>query len=412
LVVDPHVRSNNRDFNITFGKLISRFGMRSILLLTISCFILYVRGPAQDTWTEKASFPHSRWAAIAFGIGDYGYAGTGAGEKVENDFWRYDPKNDTWQEIDSMPTLGRYGAFSFVIDGYGYVGAGVNEEWTADWEFWQYDPVYDRWGRKENMPRVVFTQESLVSFSIEDHGYLYAPYSTNNFFEYDPETDTWTPKSNYPGDGRDSQVGFTIGNKGYIGAGLAAHSLSKEFWEYDPVTDSWTQKADFSGIPRSGAVGFSIGNCGYIGLGMARGVFYNDFWEYHQPSNTWRQVADCSYYSDDGFAMTIGTKGYVGTGISYNGCEIWEYTPDLSGVQLTEQQQHFSIFPNPVSDHLSINTDIPTFYLITIFNSQGQKVMINDTNNRTINVSGLSTGIYQIVCQTTDSILNAVFIKE
>ncbi len=110
--------------------------------------------------------------------------------------------------------------------------------------------------------------------------------------------------------------------------------------------------------------------------------------------------------------MTIGTKGYVGTGISYDGCEIWEYTPDLSGVRLTEELQHFSVFPNPVSDLLSINTNIPTFYTITIFNSLGQKVMVSDANNHTINVSGFSTGVYHIVFQTADSTLNGVFIKE
>ena len=41
----------------------------------------------------------------------------------------------------------------------------------------------------------------------------------------------------------------------------------KDFWEWDQATDVWTRKADFGGIARRDAVGFSIGNKGYIGTG-------------------------------------------------------------------------------------------------------------------------------------------------
>ena len=44
-------------------------------------------------------------------------------------------------------------------------------------------------------------------------------------------------------------------------------SNTKDFWEYDPVGNTWTQKADFGGTARYAAVGFSIGNKGYIGTG-------------------------------------------------------------------------------------------------------------------------------------------------
>jgi hypothetical protein len=46
-------------------------------------------------------------------------------------------------------------------------------------------------------------------------------------------------------------VGFSIGNKGYLGTGLDHDypSYKKDFWEYDPVANAWTQKADFGGLP-------------------------------------------------------------------------------------------------------------------------------------------------------------------
>ena len=57
-------------------------------------------------------------------------------------------------------------------------------------------------------------------------------------------------------------------DKGYIGTGQDLNGAwRKDFWEYDPAANTWTQKADFGGTERRGALGFSIGNKGYIGTG-------------------------------------------------------------------------------------------------------------------------------------------------
>jgi hypothetical protein len=46
-----------------------------------------------------------------FGLGDYGYAGTG-----ENSFWRYSPSNNTWQDV-ACPAPARQQSISFTIGG-------------------------------------------------------------------------------------------------------------------------------------------------------------------------------------------------------------------------------------------------------------------------------------------------------
>ena len=57
--------------------------------------------------------------------------------------------------------------------------------------------------------------------------------------------------------------------------------------------NTWTQKADFGWSPRWGAVGFSIGNKGYIGMGWdVSNQPLKNFWEYDQIANTWTQKAD------------------------------------------------------------------------------------------------------------------------
>jgi hypothetical protein len=63
--------------------------------------------------------------------------------------------------------------------------------------------------------------------------------------------------------------------KGYIGTGLDSY-YTQDFWEWDQATDTWTQKTNFAGIPRGYAVGFSIGNKGYVGTGRLE----KDFWEF------------------------------------------------------------------------------------------------------------------------------------
>src|SRR4249919_3048148 len=77
--------------------------------------------------------------------------------------------------------------------------------------------------------------------------------------------------------------------------------------------DSWQQMQSLgiSATPRGSAVSFSIGNKGYIGTGDS----YNDFWEYDPATNVWTQKADFGGKGRDwATGFSIGNKGYIGTG--------------------------------------------------------------------------------------------------
>ena len=105
--------------------------------------------------------------------------------------------------------------------------------------------------------------------------------------------------------------------------------------DYITVT-TWSQKADFGGVGRYTAVGFSIGSKGYIGTGYTynpTSIYFKDFWEYDPGTNLWTQKADfggTGTYAAVGFS--IGSKGYIGTGIEaifdfvYTQ-SLWEYDP-------------------------------------------------------------------------------------
>src|SRR3972149_4280022 len=92
---------------------------------------------------------------------------------------------------------------------------------------------------------------------------------------------------------------------------------------------SWSQKADFGGAGRQGAVGFSIGTKGYIGAGFDGGgmIYYSDLWEWNQATNTWTQKASLLTPRYQGIGFSIGTKGYMGTGWDAIGgkADFWEW---------------------------------------------------------------------------------------
>jgi N-acetylneuraminic acid mutarotase len=178
-----------------------------------------------------------------------------------------------------------------------------------------------------------------VGFSIGNKGYIGTgyvgsyPYYYRDFWEYDPSTDTWTKKANFGGVARSDAVGFSIGNKGYIGTGCALPNYFKDFWEYDPSTNTWTQKADFGGTARAGAVGFSIGNKGYVGTGWGDYGHFRDFWEYDPSTNSWTQKADFGGVARAyAVGFSIGNKGYIGTGSVYPNYfkDFWEYDPSTN----------------------------------------------------------------------------------
>ncbi len=136
--------------------------------------------------------------------------------------------------------------------------------------------------------------------------------------------EVWTQKQNFPTinsiSGRDNYASFAIGNKIYVGMGMASYGIScnssstnmyKDWYSYDPLNNSWTKVADFPGDFRNnGFVSFSIGNKGYFGLGYYSG-YKNDFWEYDPAANTWTRRADLPIQSMNSVGYAIGNKGYI-----------------------------------------------------------------------------------------------------
>ncbi len=322
--------------------------------------------PVADTWTQKADFGGvARTGAVGFSIGVKGYIGTGkdTGNVFHNDFWEYDPAGNTWTQKADLVGGGRrgaIGAIGFSIGTKGYLGAGIDDGgigWFID--FWEYDPTGDVWTQKADYASIGSELYGAVGFSIGNKGYIgtgggSTAFPKSQFSEYDPIGDTWTQKANYGGGGRDRAVGFSIGSKGYIGTGYEedqdppfAIGPTKDFWEYDPLTDQWTQKEDFDGNERSKAVGFSIGNKGYIGTSAGN---KQDFWEY-DPS-----IVELSSNMDDTDESCGGANDGTATVTASGGTSPYMYSWSSGGASSTESNLGSGSYAVTITDDAGCNT--------------------------------------------------------
>ncbi len=236
-----------------------------------------------------------------------------------------------------------FSGVGFSIGNKGYVGTGEKKNNSSygnslSKDFWEFDPVLDIWTQKANFAGAA--RRDAVGFSIGNKGYIgtgslvlsnSSGASTNDFWEYDVITNSWSQKANFGGGMRNSAVGFCIGSKGYIGTGDNGNSTYyNDFWEYDPIADTWIEKDSIPGNPRSNASGFSIGLKGYIGTVTVPSPYAaNSFWEYDQATGNWIRKADFGggSGSDRCVSFSIGTKGYIGTGYIENDgvSNFWEY---------------------------------------------------------------------------------------
>lgn len=275
------------------------------------------QGGVLGQWCREADFvPGNRSNAVGFAVGGKGYISTGADELNTryNDLWEYDPQLNTWTQKADLPDTARYDALAFVIGDKAYLGTG----WEGNIYFndlWEYSYQLNQWQPKADFPGG--KRCYAYTFAVNGKGYVgggrLADFTfPSDLWEYNPATDSWTQKTGNVPSG--SSVGFSIGNKAYMGLGLEGVA-KKYFWEYDPLADTWTQMPDFPGNARFCAAGFAVGDKGYIGLGYDSENNYNDFYEWNPQTATWTPLPDFEGVAR-GYVISfaIGNNGYVGLG--------------------------------------------------------------------------------------------------
>lgn len=252
-------------------------------------------------------------------------------------------QSGNWVTESQLNGPARSEAVVFVIGNYAYLGTGWDGLNTRYNDFWRYDPVNNVWAQVPSMPANT-ARSSAVGFTAGSKGYVATGYDGFNYlrdvYEYDTTLQVWTRKSDYAGGNRYEAVAFGLGNYGYVGTGFDGSNAMKDFYRYDPVADSWTD-VGFSGNKRYGGVTFTYNNKGYLVTGINSGTQVNDFWVYDPSaaSVNWTELRHITNYSsdsyDDGYtnivrnngsAFVIGAFAYLSTG--ENGSYLtttWEY---------------------------------------------------------------------------------------
>jgi hypothetical protein len=430
---------------------------------------------ATNAWAQKADFGGMvRRNAVGFSIGNKGYLGTGysfAGPYLK-DFWEYDPATNSWTQKASVGGSGRFLAVGFSIGSKGYIGTGANFFVSPyyKYDFWEYDPATDTWTQKANFGGA--GRYAATAFTIGNKAYIGTGYNATDgnkkdFWEYDPASDSWIQKADFSGTARRSAAGFSIGSAGYIGTGYDGINFTNDFWAYNPATDSWMQQANYGGSVTWTAVGFSIGEQGYIGTGES---YTKSFWAYTPgtssctiPANlsatnitpssaslSWDAAAGSIKYKIRYKASGSGVwiiKNSSGASLTVDGLSpittyTWQVknicasnpvvssdwsakqkfvTPALRMVDELSQQASFQIYPNPASDHATIQLTIAqsSHVYIKVYDMSGReretlmnKDMEQGAYSLQINTEHFSKGVYFVKMTTDFGISNQKLIVQ
>lgn len=108
--------------------------------------------PLHDEWLQRASFPGvSTGGSSGFAIQQRGYVTSGyvGGLSVVTDqVWSFHPATNTWQQELEFPGSKRRFIVAFAIHDRGYIGTGTNGINFND--FWQFNPTDNSIGLEQN----------------------------------------------------------------------------------------------------------------------------------------------------------------------------------------------------------------------------------------------------------------------
>ncbi|HLY71569.1 MAG TPA: hypothetical protein VKR53_17660, partial [Puia sp.] len=265
--------------------------------------------------------------------GNYGYVGFGTNNETEfSDLYQYDPSTNSWTQQASLG-IGMQYPLNFVINNIAYVGMGFSaSKDSVVNRLYAFNPKTDGWIQTRAFPGV--PRLNGIGFSAGNKGYVGLGFGQingaqgpllNDIWQYDPATDSWTQKTSFPGSIIPSYPAvFMIDSLSFIAGTTwsSSFTFSNLLWEYNTVTDVWTQKNNFPGETAVQANAMDINNTGYLLSG-------GENWKYNQASDSWTQLP---FFTQRlaGSAFAIGNYGYFGLGYGFPGpmnTDLWQFTP-------------------------------------------------------------------------------------
>ena len=119
------------------------------------------------------------------------------------------------------------------------------------------------------------------------------------------------------------------------------------------------------------------------------------------------KYVDTDLDPDTEYCYTV--KSVCGEELSKNSEEVCVET--LDGENISDIRSSFNVFPNPVEDQLVIETKLE-IKNVSIYDTFGRLMMINDGQQTIIDVSGFNGGVYFVKIMTDNGEVTKLFIKK
>jgi N-acetylneuraminic acid mutarotase len=323
-----------------------------LLIILVSC-IDTVESPYPNISPESIQIPAGleRATASSFVINNKAYLTLGRqGTKQSvglTDCWEFDPTTNSWTRKADFPGKGRVGAIAEVVDGKAYIGFGFNSgssvygtESTIFNDFWMYNPQNNSWEEKSSFPKdpnqLDAPLNSCSSFVNNNNIYIVGLSAQTHMYKdvwrYNTTEDKWKRMSDFPGPSRTAAVSCTNGIRYFFGLG----ANNNDWWEYFPDTDNWKERKGIPGKGRTNAVAFSVDNRFFVATGrffggtLTDGQFFDDIMEYDALKNEWyKRGIIPNGARENALAFVIGNNAYIGFGdtdnAQYN--DLWRFKP-------------------------------------------------------------------------------------
>ncbi len=197
-------------------------------------------------WEKKQSIPVTG-RLHSFSHNQKGYV-------LQDQLYEYNPRNDTWTNIESSKFLGEKfnGGLLVMIGEKLYKMGGYRDNFSIIDEVWVYDFTNKSWERGENIP---FSIMRAGSFIHDEH--LYIITSFKEVWKYDLINKTYQKMSDFPRVTGQADIPVLIiqkDNKIYA-------NLDSYFFEYNPLSDSWNETGQTPMTPFA----FYVNEIPYIG---------------------------------------------------------------------------------------------------------------------------------------------------
>lgn len=358
--------------------------IRNSLLIILTLSIQY--SIAQPGWNQLSDIPGQGWNhACSFVIGDSAYVATGSGT---DDFFRYDIHNDSWVQLADFPGGNRNYAIGFAVNGKGYISCGL-EGGSANMEIWEFEPTTLTWTQKTSGPAIGRIHPS---FSVVDdrvfigQGQQDGDFSDlDDWYEYNTITDAWTLKIPFLTP-RHHGVGATVGGKIYVGTGHHLSVMFNDWYAYDIINNTWQPKSNFTGNGRSAANAVTRDGKVYVFAGEDEINFerFDDFREYNPETDSWTNLE--TFPADGRWAPLMFVHNdtiYAGTGQDNQNTDrkdLWRYDfPSTANIK-TNNDDLFTIYPNPNEGLLNISIKEASLKQISIYSNTGNTVYFDNEN--------------------------------